>query len=168
MTDTSDGPEIDPGDFRHVLGHFPTGVTVVTTAGEPGAGRPGGVTIGSFTSISLDPPLVGFYIGTDAGTRAAVEAAGHFCVNILADDQQQLSNRMASKADDKFEGLDYALSETGSPVLPDVLGVIDCRVHEVVEAGDHDLIIGRVLSLSVLREASPLLFFKGQYGSFTT
>ncbi|MDH3300875.1 MAG: flavin reductase family protein [Acidimicrobiia bacterium] len=167
MTDIPSAPEIDPGDFRHVLGHFPTGVTVVTTDGEPGAGRPAGVTIGSFTSISLDPPLVGFYIGSGAGTRDAVEAAGHFCVNILADDQQDLSNRMASKADDKFEGIGYELSETGSPILPDVLGIIDCRIHEVIEAGDHDLIIGRVLNLSVRREARPLLFFKGQYGSFS-
>ncbi len=167
MTDAPNDPEIDPGDFRHVLGHFPTGVTVVTTGGEPGAGRPAGVTIGSFTSISLDPPLVGFYIGSGAGTRTAVEAAGHFCVNILADDQQELSNRMASKADDKFEGIIYELSQTGSPILPDVLGTIDCRIHDVVEAGDHDLIIGRVLDLSVRRHGRPLLFFKGQYGSFS-
>ncbi len=168
MTDTQRDPEIDPGDFRHVLGHFPTGVTVVTTDGEPGDGRPSGVTIGSFTSISLDPPLVGFYIGSGAGTRDAVEAAGHFCVNILADDQQELSNHMASKADDKFEAIAYDVSETGSPILPDVLGIIDCRIHEVIEAGDHHLIIGRVLNLSVLREGRPLLFFKGQYGSFST
>jgi flavin reductase (DIM6/NTAB) family NADH-FMN oxidoreductase RutF len=151
-----------------VLGHFPTGVTVVTTGGEADAARPAGVTIGSFTSISLDPPLVGFYIGSGAGTRDAVESAGHFCVNILADDQQELSNRMASKADDKFEGITYDLSETGSPILPGVLGIIDCRIHEVVEAGDHELIIGRVLNLSVRREGRPLLFFKGQYGSFAT
>ena len=75
---------------------------------------------------------------------------------------------MASKADDKFEGITYELSETGSPILPDVLGIIDCRIHQVVEAGDHDLIIGRVLNLSVRREGRPLLFFKGQYGSFAT
>lgn len=168
MIDASNDPVIDPGDFRRVLGHFPTGVTVVTTDGEPGAGRPAGVTIGSFTSISLDPPLVGFYIGSGAGTRDAVELAGHFCVNILADDQQELSNRMASKDDDKFDGITYELSETGSPILPDVLGIIDCRIHQVVEAGDHDLIIGRVLNLSVRREGRPLLFFKGQYGSFAT
>ncbi len=90
MTDAPSDPEIDPGHFRHVLGHVPTPVTVVTTDGEPGAGRPAGVTIGSFTSISLDPPLVGFYIDTGAGTRTAIEAQGYFCVNILADDQQDL------------------------------------------------------------------------------
>lgn len=167
MTDTQRDPEIDPGDFRHVLGHFPTGVTVVTTSGDPDDGGADGVTIGSFTSISLDPPLVGFYIGSEAASRYAVEAAGRFCVNILADDQQGLSDLMASKDDDKFQGITYDLSGTGSPILPGVLGVIDCRVHDVVEAGDHHLIIGRVLNLSVLREGRPLLFFKGQYGSFS-
>ncbi|MDH3293457.1 MAG: flavin reductase family protein [Acidimicrobiia bacterium] len=159
-------PEIDSGDFRHVLGHFPTGVTVVTSAGEPGSGCPAGVAIGSFASISLDPPLVGFFLGTSSGSWPAIEASGHFCVNVLCDDQQELCGLMASRSEDKFEGLDYETSGTGAPILPGVHAVIDCLIDGVVPAGDHNLIVGRVQSLSTRRDHPPMVFYKGQYGSF--
>lgn len=163
MTDQAN-PEIDSGDFRSVLGHLPTGVTVVTAAG---ADRPIGVAIGSFVSISLDPPLVGFFLGTESGSWAPMKASGHFCVNILCQDQQQLCGAMASKADDKFEGVDYTTAAgSGAPVLPDIHAMVDCRIQDVVEAGDHNLIIGRVLSLESMRDAPPMVFYKGQYGSF--
>ncbi|MGI9594875.1 MAG: flavin reductase family protein [Acidimicrobiales bacterium] len=165
MAQDSDlNPEIDSGDFRNVLGHLPTGVTVVTAAG---AERPIGVAIGSFVSISLDPPLVGFFLGTGSGSGKPMEESGHFCVNILCQDQMELCGVMASKADDKFEGVAYESAPgSGAPILPDVHAVIDCRIHEVVEAGDHNLIIGRVLSLESKRDAPPMVFYKGQYGSF--
>ena len=157
-------PVIDPGDFRTVLGHFPTGVTVVTAAG---ADRPVGVAIGSFASISLDPPLVGFFLGTSSGSWPPMEASGHFCVNILCQDQLELCGVMASKAEDKFDGVDYQVAPgSGAPILPDVHGIIDCRIESVVETGDHNLIIGRVLSLEARRDAPPMVFYKGQYGSF--
>jgi flavin reductase (DIM6/NTAB) family NADH-FMN oxidoreductase RutF len=167
MSDTSSDPVIDPVEFRQTLGHFPTGVTVVTA---DGADRPIGVAIGSFASISLDPPLVGFFLGVESGSWPPMEAAGHFCVNILGADQQELCGVMASRSDDKFDGVETTPAPaTGAPVLPGVLGVIDCRIDQVVETGDHNLIIGRVLHLGVADggDAGPMVFFKGQYGSFT-
>ncbi len=165
MSQDSDlNPAIDSGEYRNVLGHLPTGVTVVTAAG---AERPIGVAIGSFVSISLDPPLVGFFIGTGSGSWKPMEESGHFCVNILCEDQMELCGVMASKSDDKFAGLDCEIAAgSGAPILPDVHAVIDCRIQEVVDAGDHYLVMGRVLSLEPKRDAPPMVFYKGQYGSF--
>ncbi len=158
-----DHPTIDPADFRTVLGHFPTGVTVVTAAG---ADRPVGVAIGSFASISLDPPLVGFFLGTGSGSWTPMEEAGHFCVNVLCHDQQELCGVMASRSDDKFDGVDWEPAGTGAPILPDVHAIIDCAIDQVVELGDHYLVVGRVQSLETRRDAPPMVFYKGQYGSF--
>ena len=158
-----DHPTIDPADFRTVLGHFPTGVTVVTAAGED---RPVGVAIGSFASISLDPPLVGFFLGTGSGSWKPMEAAGHFCVNVLCADQQELCGTMASRADDKFDGVAWEPAGTGAPILPDVHAIIDCTIDQAVELGDHYLVVGRVQSLETRRDAPPMVFYKGQYGSF--
>jgi flavin reductase (DIM6/NTAB) family NADH-FMN oxidoreductase RutF len=157
-------PVIDSGEYRNILGHLPTGVTVVTANG---ADRPIGVAIGSFVSISLDPPLVGFFIGTGSGSWKPMEESGHFCVNILCEDQQELCGVMASRSDDKFDGVDHTPAPgSGAPMLPDVHAVIDCRIHEVVDAGDHYLVMGRVLSMEAGRDAPPMVFYKGQYGSF--
>jgi flavin reductase (DIM6/NTAB) family NADH-FMN oxidoreductase RutF len=167
MSDSSHNhPAIDGADFRQVLGHFPTGVTVVTSGGEPGSGQPVGIAIGSFASISLDPPLVGFFLGTSSGSWSAMEASGHFCVNVLCEDQLELCGLMASRADDKFSGIDFEISGTGAPILPDVHAIIDCLIDQVVPAGDHNLVIGRVQSLAPRRDHPPMVFYKGQYGSF--
>jgi flavin reductase (DIM6/NTAB) family NADH-FMN oxidoreductase RutF len=162
-TDLEEVP-IDSALFRTVLGHFPTGVTVVTAAG---AGRPVGVAIGSFVSISLDPPLVGFFLGTGSGSWQPMEESGHFCVNVLSQDQQELCGIMASGSEAKFEGLEWVPApHTGAPILPDVHAVIDCTLEKVVEIGDHNLIVGRVRHLEVRRDAAPMVFYKGSYGSF--
>lgn len=162
--DGSEFPVIDPADFRATLGHFPTGVTVVTANGPDG---PVGVAIGSFASISLDPPLVGFFLGTNSSTWPAIEASGHFCVNVLADDQQELCGLMASKAVDKFHSVEIELAQgTGAPVLPDVHAIIDCRIVRIVELGDHQLIVGRVIALEPRRDSAPMVFYKGKYGTF--
>lgn len=155
----------DSRHFRTVLGHFPTGVVIVTADGADG---PVGMTIGSFTSVSLDPPLVAFLPATTSSSWQKVEAAGSFCVNILADDQADVCNRFASKDDDKFAGLDWTpAAGTGSPVLPDVLGWIDCEIDAVHEAGDHVIVVGRVLDLAAAEsDRGPLLFFQGGYGRF--
>ncbi|MGF1597879.1 MAG: flavin reductase family protein [Acidimicrobiales bacterium] len=165
MSDRTDDPIIDPGDFRKVLGCFPTGVTVVTA---DAAGRPVGIAIGSFASISLDPPLVGFFLGTESGSWPAMEEAGHFCVNVLTSDQQELCAVMASRSDNKFEGVEVTPAPaTGAPVLPGVHAIIDCRIDQVVACGDHNLVMGRVLHLDVGDgEAGPMVFHKGRYGSF--
>lgn len=160
-------PQIDSMDYRRVLGFFPTGVTVVTSAGFPGHDRPVGVAIGSFASISLDPPLVGFFLGTSSNSWEAIKASGHFCVNVLCHDQLELAGLMASKSDEKFAEIDFEVTDhTGAPILPDVHAAIDCTLHHVVELGDHNLIVGRVQSLETRREDPPMVFYKGQYGSF--
>lgn len=156
-------PAVDPGQYRAVLGRFPTGVTVVTCIGPDG---PAGVAIGSFTSISLDPPLVGFYIGTHSSSVVALRHAGSFCVNVLCEDQLELCGVMASKSDEKFANVNWTPTGTGAPALPDVHATIDCSVDRIEEIGDHLLIVGRVQSLNELRDAPPMVFYKGQYGTF--
>lgn len=165
MSDSQD-PTIDSGDFRKVLGNFPTGVTVVTALG---ADRPIGVAIGSFASVSLDPPLVGFFLGTQSGSWPPMEAAGHFCVNVLRADQMELCGVMASKSDAKFEGVETTPAPwSEAPVLPGIQAFIDCRIEQVIELGDHNLIVGRVMHLDMGPDgdAGPMVFFQGQYGTF--
>lgn len=159
-----DETTIDAADYRSVLGQFPTGVTVVTSLSDDG---PKGVAIGSFASISIDPPLVGFFLGTQSSSGEAIKEAGAFCVNVLAFNQKELCGTMASRSDDKFDGVDWtAAAGSGSPVLPGTNAVIDCKLDQIVELGDHNLIVGRVLHLETTGESDPMVFFKGQYGTF--
>ncbi len=159
-------PVIDSADYRRVMGHFPTGVTVVTAKGAKG---PIGVAIGSFASISMNPPLVGFYLGSKSGSGQALKDAGSFCVNVLGHDQLELCGAMASKADDKFSGWPWSPSHgSGSPTFNGVHAYIDCVIHEVVPLGDHDLFVGRVLALDTVDDIDPMVFYKGQYGTFGT
>ena len=160
----STDPVIESADFRRVLGAFPTGVTVVTALSPDG---PVGVAIGSFASVSLDPPLVGFFLGTGSSSWPGLEAAGHFCVNVLAADQVELCGAMASRNPEKFDGVDTTPApSTGAPILPDVLAYIDCRIDRVLDGGDHHIILGRVQALDTVRDADPMVFFKGGYGSY--
>ncbi|WP_420638324.1 flavin reductase family protein [Candidatus Poriferisocius sp.] len=160
----SDSSPFDSAFFRQVLGQFPTGVTVVTAAGPEG---PAGLAIGSFGSVSLDPPLVMFMPGKSSSSWPAIEAAGHFGVNILAADQTEMSNVFASRADDKFAGLQWSSKVTGAPIFDTSLAWIDCEIDQVVEAGDHWIVLGRVLDLGVQRDdVGPLVFLAGSYGTF--
>lgn len=130
---------------------------------------PVGVAIGSFASISLDPPLVGFFLGNDSTSGQAIREAGHFCVNVLTKDQLELCGIMASKAPDKFDGVAVTAGTSGAPLLPDVHAVIDCTLHSVVSLGDHDLIVGSVVHLAATEEeehGAPMVFYKGRYGTF--
>jgi flavin reductase (DIM6/NTAB) family NADH-FMN oxidoreductase RutF len=153
----------DAAKFRQVLGHFPTGVTVITASHD---GAPVGTAIGSFASVSLDPPQVLFCIGQTSSTWPRVRAAGQFCVNILADDQEDVCRVFASKAEDKFAEIGWKRSGNGAPVIDGVLASIDCTIGDVVTSGDHDIVIGEVTSLEVMHEGGPLLFFRGGYGRF--
>lgn len=161
----SDHP-IDPNEFRRVLGHFPTGVTVVTGVDTDG---PVGLAIGSFASVSLDPPLVLFCPGHTSTSWERIKATGSFCVNVLGDDQQDVCGVFAGKSEDKFEGIDWTSQATGAPVIPGSLAWIDCRVHAIHDGGDHDIVVGRVEALATVDAGSahgPLLFFKGGYGRY--
>lgn len=156
----------DANRFRQVLGHFPTGVTIVTgTADE----TPYGVTIGSFTSVSLDPPLVGFLPMESSISWQRIAASGRFCVNVLGADQGDLCWHFAKAPEDaRFEGQSWRPSPLGSPVLTGVIAWIDCTVEAVHEMGDHLFVLGRVHDLDSWDgpEPAPLLFFRGKLGGF--
>ena len=147
--------------FREVLGSFASGVTVVTAMSN---GSPVGMTCQSFSSVSLDPPLVLFIPAKTSRAWLLMQRSGKFCVNFLSADQAELSNTMASRGTDKFTDVAWSPSETtGSPLLDGALAYVDCSVHAVHEAGDHYVVIGRVLDLVQRDAKDPLLFFQGQY-----
>lgn len=163
-----DAPGFDSAHFRSVLGHFPTGVTIVTGLHE---GRPAGFTIGSFTSISLDPPLVGFFPMTASDTWIAMAPFGNFCVNVLRDTQGDLCWRFAKSGvdDGRFDNLGWQPSSTGCPIIDGVGAWIDCRITESIELGDHYLIVGAVVALDHNDGANvPLVFYKGALGGFSS
>lgn len=156
----------DSSQFRRVLGHFATGVTVITTIDPDG--KPAGMSVGSFTSVSLEPALVGFLPGKNASAWPAIEASGKFCVNVLADDQEHVSRVFSSKAEDRFSGLGWSpTAATGSPKIDGALAWIDCEVDSISDAGDHYWVMGLVKGLDVAHEGGPLLFFRGGYGRFS-
>ena len=129
-------------------------------------GRPLGLAVNSFTSVSLHPALVAFCVGRSSSTWPRLRAAGAFCVNILAEDQEPLSRTFAAPGLDRFSGLGWTTSPSGSPVLEKVLAWIDCMVEAEHEAGDHVIVVGRVHDLDVVQEARPLVFYRGGYGRF--
>ena len=147
--------------FRDVLGRFASGVTVVTSVS---GGEPVGLTCQSFSSVSLDPPLVMFIPARTSRAWPAIQRSGRFCVNFLAADQAAVSNQMASRGSDKYAGIDWTPAPaTGSPVLPGTVGFVDCTIHAVHEAGDHYIVVGRVQHLEIGEAEEPLLFYRGQY-----
>lgn len=160
MANTTTQPAIDPGELRKALGTFMTGVTVVTTVDE--AGNPRGFTANSFTSVSLDPPLVLVCIAHDALSYPVYAAADGFAINILADEQREVSGVFAGKTPDKFDHVSWRQESTGSPVIDGCVAWLDCRVHDRVEAGDHMLLIGRVVNFEH-SVRNPLGFCRGTY-----
>jgi 3-hydroxy-9,10-secoandrosta-1,3,5(10)-triene-9,17-dione monooxygenase reductase component len=151
----------DEASYRTVLGHFATGVTIVTAMD---GGEPVGLSANSFASVSLDPPLVLFCAAKDSTTWPRIQAAGKFTVNVLNEHQEDVSRVFATKGADRFSRIGYRPSTNGSPILHDVLAYIDCDIEAEHDAGDHVIVVGRVLELGVLSEDGPLLFFRGGYG----
>ncbi|GJE27670.1 alpha/beta fold hydrolase [Methylobacterium organophilum] len=156
-------PAAAPKRFRNALGAFATGVTVVTTLQEDG--EPRGFTANSFSSVSLDPPLVSICIARTASSHPVFKAAPRFAVNILAQDQRDVSGVFASKRPDKFEQVAWASGATGSPVLEGCAAWFDCRLHQVVAAGDHDILIGEVVDFDGSGRM-PLGYCRGAYVEF--
>lgn len=150
--------------FRNVLGQYPTGVCVVTAEADDGSRS--GFVVGSFTSVSIDPPLIAFYPDKKSSSWPKIEAAGRFCVNILSAEQEHLCRQFAAKGNDKFDGVATRRSELGSPILEGAVAWIDCTIESVGDAGDHYIVMGRVLGLDIESGALPLLFFQGGYGRF--
>jgi flavin reductase (DIM6/NTAB) family NADH-FMN oxidoreductase RutF len=154
---------IDPTLFRQVLGHYPTGVAVVTSLDASGA--PLVLVVGSFTSVSLDPPLVGFLPDKRSTTWPLIHATGRFAVNILASDQRELCRQLAGRGE-KMAGVAWHVGAHDLPILDDSLVSIECRIAWVHEAGDHHFVLGQVLGMEVHRDGDPMLFHRGRYGGF--
>lgn len=165
MSHATSSDETAQALFRRVLSHHPTGVSIVTATASDGERI--GMVVGSFASVSLDPPLISFMPARSSFTYARLRAATTFCVNMLAADQQELCARFASRTQDKFAGVDARPTGRGGWILDGALAWVDCSVHEVVEAGDHDIVLGRVEALEVSGSAPPLVFFQGDYGGFS-
>ena len=160
-----DGTPFDVLHFREVLGQYPTGVCVVTAIHAEGF--PVGMAVGTFTSVSLDPPLVAFLPDQGSSSWAKIRTSGRFCVNVLGADQEDLCRVFASRNPDKFAGLAWRPAPSGSPVLDGAVAWVDCELDVAHEAGDHHIVIGRVTALAVQKQALPLLFYRGGYGQFT-
>ena len=162
MTGSPDVPRIvDTGAMREVLGHFASGVTVVTALTADG---PAGFTCQSFSSLSLDPPLVAFAPARSSQTWPALRAIGRFCVNVLAEGQDAVSQSFARSGVDKFTGVPWSPSAHGSPVLDGVVAWIDGELWAEYDGGDHSIVVARVLDLGADPERRPLLFHRGSYG----
>jgi flavin reductase (DIM6/NTAB) family NADH-FMN oxidoreductase RutF len=155
-----DRPLIDPMELRRALGSFPTGISIVTT--RDSEGKPRGMTANSFTSVSLDPPLLLVCIGKSASSFPAFYECDAFAVNLLHERQQGVSSLFASKAADKFAKISHDIVHTGAPVLNDCLAWFDCSLHQQIDAGDHIVLFGRVeaFGTTALR---PLAFCRGRY-----
>lgn len=159
MSETNLGT-IEPRTFRNVLGCYPTGVSVITSRL---GGERVGLVVGTFTSISLDPPLVGFYPGKGSQTWPRIASTGRFCVNVLAADQLAICQRFAAKGNNKFADLSHEDSPGGLPVIDGVAAWIECRIDAVHEIGDHFLVVGAVEALGEGRGLAPLIFHRGGY-----
>jgi flavin reductase (DIM6/NTAB) family NADH-FMN oxidoreductase RutF len=153
----------DAAEFRRILGHYPTGVCAVTSMQDD---RPVGMIVGSFTSVSLEPPLVAFFPDRRSSSWPRIEAAGRFCVNVLAGHQLDVCRALASRSANKFDTVPLRVSDAGLPIIEGAIAWIDCDLHAVHEAGDHFIVLGQVRSLAVEHPHSPLLFFQGGYGQF--
>jgi flavin reductase (DIM6/NTAB) family NADH-FMN oxidoreductase RutF/DNA-binding IclR family transcriptional regulator len=150
--------------YREVLGQYPTGVCVVTAVESDGT--PLGFVVGSFTSVSLDPPLVAFFPDRSSTTWPRIRRGGNFCVNILSAEQEHLCRQFAVSGGDKFAGVRTHPAPSGAPVIEGAVAWIDCDIASVTEAGDHFVVLGRVAALDIGSPSLPLLFFQGGYGRF--
>ncbi len=158
---------IDSSEFRRVVGHFPTGVAIVTTL-DP-SGRPCGLTVNAFCSVSLDPQLVLVCVERSADSHGCILDAGTFAVNVLDEDRGEvLSRRFAAwEVHDKFEGVAYRSERSGAPVLDEAIAWLDCTVTQAVPAGDHTIFIGEVTAADA-HEGTPLTYYRGGYGRFAS
>ncbi|MEO6887182.1 MAG: 3-hydroxy-9,10-secoandrosta-1,3,5(10)-triene-9,17-dione monooxygenase reductase subunit [Jatrophihabitantaceae bacterium] len=153
---------MDPGQFRKALGHFCTGVTVIAAMGENG---PVGFACQSFAALSLEPPLVLFCPGKSSQTWPLIQTTGHFSVNVLAHSQADVSAVFGRSGTDKFSATGWSSAPSGAPVLDGVLTWIDCSIDNVLDGGDHWIVVGRVGALGENDSQRPLLFYRGAYTS---
>jgi len=155
-------PEIDPAQFRQLLGRFATGVTILTVATTEG--RPIGMTANSLSSVSLSPPLLSVCVEREAEMHDVILQADEFVVNVLSGPQETLARRFADKHPDRFDGVGYHLSPDGLILLDGVLAHIECLRHTQYEAGDHTIVIGKVVG-GATGDGRPLLYYRGGYAA---
>jgi len=152
-------------EFRRACGRFATGVTIASVLDASGA--PHGLTVNSFTSVSLDPPLILICLGHAVTCIDAFRESRHFGINVLAESQRELSDRFARKGEDRFDGLEWYRGGSGVPLLPGVLAAMECRVHQRITSGDHDIFVGEMIGLHS-GEGDPLIYFSSQYRRLRT
>ena len=153
---------LDRARFREVLGHFATGITIVTALED---GEPVGFSCQSFSALSLDPPMVILAPARSSTSWPRIAKAGAFCVNILEEHQEALCRAFAVSGGDKFDGVSWSPGITGSPVIDGSLAVVECRLGQIFDGGDHELVIGHVEAMDI-REGGPLLFYRSGFGRF--
>lgn len=153
--------QVDAREFRNALGTFATGVTIITTMSEEG--EPIGLTANSFSSVSLDPPMVLFCLGRLSYSFAHFENSKHFVVNILSESQETQSNHFAKPSVDKWNDVTYDLCGNGCPAFKDALAIFECATHDLHDAGDHVIIVGEVEEFRYRAEGDPLLYYRGRY-----
>jgi flavin reductase (DIM6/NTAB) family NADH-FMN oxidoreductase RutF len=151
---------IDDARFKEAMSRFASGVTVVTAEHE---GALYGMTVASFASLSLHPPLVIICIEKSVKTHEAIRAAGRFGVSILASTQADVSGKFASKADDKFSGVNIRRGENGLPLIDGAICTLECRVHEQFAGGDHSIFVGEVLDAQTASDGAPLVYYRSAY-----
>lgn len=152
-------PQIDPRELRRSLGCFPTGVAIVTT--RDAAGAPVGLTISSFNSVSMDPPLILWSLGLNAASLPVFRAAGGFAINVLSADQADLPRHFSSPVEDRFSGVPWRIGAGGFPVLTEAAAVFECRTYARHDGGDHEIFLGEVL-YHAASDRVPLVFGKGR------
>ena len=153
----------DPAAIRTVLGHFATGVAIVTA---DDGGQPVGMACNSFTSVSLEPQLVLFCAAKSSTTWPRIQAAQKWAANILGEDGEEICRLFAEKGADRFAHIAYSTGRSGAPLLEAAIAYVDCETLEEHDAGDHVIVVGRVLELGYASEGKPLLFYRGGYGRF--
>jgi flavin reductase (DIM6/NTAB) family NADH-FMN oxidoreductase RutF len=149
--------EFGSARFREVLGYFPTGVVVVTAWAD----RAVGMTAQSVVSLSLEPPLVLFCPAKTSTTWPSIAAVGHFCINMLASDQEDLCAAFAVSGGDKFAGVEWEAGRTGAPILTSALATVECTLENVYDGGDHEIAVGRAIALDVRQPGIPLVMVRG-------
>ncbi len=153
-------PGVDKAEFCRTCATFPTGVTVVTVLDADGS--PHGMTASSFTSVSLDPPLVLVCVDHRAKVLEHLRGTEHLAINVLSEDQHHLSAHFARRGQNRFDGIEWVAGQTGAPLIPGVLASLECRMHRLVDAGDHAILIAEVLGVS-RREGRPLVYYSSGY-----
>ncbi|MFP3849002.1 flavin reductase family protein [Pseudomonas sp. W5-01] len=161
------GQSIEPFSFREALGHYASGITVISSHVD---GEPIGFTCQSFYSVSMSPPLVSFSVMSSSASYPKIRRAGRFAVNILSGEQVDISNQFARRGTNKWHGVDWQESPLGNPIIAGSLHWLDCEIHAEHAAGDHVIVIGEVKAMNLQQATAgqPLLYFKGQYRNLAT